>query len=246
MSVRIDWEFGSLKRVKVEQRESFVAAAVSAEKAFLNAFDERLRDESAKAAYLAKYEEVFRKKKARFGNSPPVKCRCCGAKDKDLFLHYKHCFAVGVENVMNTQLYCSDCSLLDEVTSERLNASLCFFYENMWRPERRLPKKPKVVPAEVSTRRSERGAWLAAILGEDIKRYPEYLKSEEWQNRRADALHRARYACQLCNASDNGLDVHHRTYERVFNEWPSDLTVLCRDCHRKFHLAESGGVRSNV
>lgn len=30
------------------------------------------------------------------------------------------------------------------------------------------------------------------------------------------------------------LDVHHRTYERLGNESPDDLTVLCRDCHKLF------------
>ena len=69
--------------------------------------------------------------------------------------------------------------------------------------------------------------------------YQEYLQTPEWQARRKDALQRAEYRCQTCNASDRILDVHHRTYERRGHEKPSDLTVLCRDCHELFHQRRS-------
>lgn len=64
--------------------------------------------------------------------------------------------------------------------------------------------------------------------------YQEYLKSPEWAATRRWALERAEHRCQVCN-SDGPLDVHHRTYERLGHEWPSDLTVLCRDCHGLYH-----------
>lgn len=64
--------------------------------------------------------------------------------------------------------------------------------------------------------------------------YREYLKSPEWAAMRRWALDRAGHACQVCNSKDH-LDVHHRTYERLGHEWPSDLTVLCRDCHGLYH-----------
>jgi hypothetical protein len=41
----------------------------------------------------------------------------------------------------------------------------------------------------------------------------------------------------VCN-SDKQLDAHHRTYERIFNEEPGDLTVLCRKCHDRHHDAD--------
>jgi hypothetical protein len=65
--------------------------------------------------------------------------------------------------------------------------------------------------------------------------YSDYLLTEHWQQMRKAALHRAGYACQLCNASDTQLDVHHRTYERLGQEDEMDLTVLCRRCHSRFH-----------
>jgi len=66
--------------------------------------------------------------------------------------------------------------------------------------------------------------------------YYAYLKSREWQFKRQTALDRAGYRCQVCNRSstDVTLEVHHRTYERLGDELPDDLTVLCRDCHELF------------
>ena len=42
------------------------------------------------------------------------------------------------------------------------------------------------------------------------------------------------YRCQICYTSHR-LEVHHRTYERLGYEKPSDLTVLCYWCHRNNH-----------
>jgi 5-methylcytosine-specific restriction endonuclease McrA len=65
--------------------------------------------------------------------------------------------------------------------------------------------------------------------------YADYLHSPEWQTTRVAALKRARYACQLCRATNTTLDVHHNTYERRGHELPTDLIVLCRGCHGKHH-----------
>lgn len=65
--------------------------------------------------------------------------------------------------------------------------------------------------------------------------YQEYLQTPEWQARRQRHLRSAGYRCQLCNAGDRSLHVHHRTYERRGNERWADLLVLCSDCHAKHH-----------
>lgn len=64
--------------------------------------------------------------------------------------------------------------------------------------------------------------------------YREYLKTPEWLETRISKLKSASFRCQLCNVGGQ-LDVHHRTYERRGAEWSSDLIVLCRNCHGKFH-----------
>jgi len=65
--------------------------------------------------------------------------------------------------------------------------------------------------------------------------YTEYLQTTHWHFKRSDALRRSKHRCQLCNSTKR-LDVHHRTYENLGNEEPEDLIVLCRKCHKHFHV----------
>jgi hypothetical protein len=65
--------------------------------------------------------------------------------------------------------------------------------------------------------------------------YQDYLKTMRWAEKRAEARAAAGDRCQLCNAGNRTLHVHHRTYERRGHERPDDLIVLCAHCHAKFH-----------
>jgi hypothetical protein len=40
--------------------------------------------------------------------------------------------------------------------------------------------------------------------------------------------------CAVCNGTIK-LQAHHRTYERLWNEIPEDLTCLCDTCHEHYH-----------
>jgi 5-methylcytosine-specific restriction endonuclease McrA len=64
--------------------------------------------------------------------------------------------------------------------------------------------------------------------------YDEYLDSPEWWSLRKLALQRADYQCERCRATF-GLNVHHRTYQRIGAEYVNDLMVLCETCHREEH-----------
>ena len=66
--------------------------------------------------------------------------------------------------------------------------------------------------------------------------YHEYITSLEWRQKAEAAKRRAGQRCQVCNRprSEVTLDAHHRTYERLGDELPEDITVLCRDCHELF------------
>jgi hypothetical protein len=75
-------------------------------------------------------------------------------------------------------------------------------------------------------------------MHEQSSRYQAYLQSPEWAQRKFDALRRAGQRCQVCN-SPAALEVHHRTYERIYRELPEDLTVLCRECHARHHGTEN-------
>ena len=63
--------------------------------------------------------------------------------------------------------------------------------------------------------------------------YHEYLKSDAWQAKRQIILKRAGYKCRQCG--DRATEIHHETYERIYNEHLSDLTALCRKCHQARH-----------
>ncbi len=65
--------------------------------------------------------------------------------------------------------------------------------------------------------------------------YAEYLQTPHWHLKRKEALKRAYYRCQLCGAGNLELHVHHTTYERLGDEHPADLTVLCHRCHKGYH-----------
>lgn len=64
--------------------------------------------------------------------------------------------------------------------------------------------------------------------------YKHYLETEHWMRMREMALSRADYHCSVCG-STSVLQVHHNTYERLFEERLGDLVALCGDCHQLFH-----------
>src|SRR3990167_484374 len=69
-------------------------------------------------------------------------------------------------------------------------------------------------------------------------KYQAYLNSPEWKAKAEEAKKRAGYRCQLCNRPRGvvKLEAHHRTYERVGQERPEDITVLCGECHTLFEM----------
>jgi len=61
-----------------------------------------------------------------------------------------------------------------------------------------------------------------------------YLHSEEWANIRLDLFANRGEKCEICE-NEKMLQVHHLTYERIFNEDPADLIIVCAGCHYKLH-----------
>jgi hypothetical protein len=58
----------------------------------------------------------------------------------------------------------------------------------------------------------------------------EYYKSPEWETVRVFALHRANHRCERCGSA-GVLQVHHVTYDNLYNEKPEALEALCKPCH---------------
>jgi 5-methylcytosine-specific restriction endonuclease McrA len=66
--------------------------------------------------------------------------------------------------------------------------------------------------------------------------YDRYISGHRWRQnpaRRAELV-ASGFRCRLCNGDgkDSAIEVHHRTYARLGNEQPGDLTALCSGCHR--------------
>lgn len=65
-------------------------------------------------------------------------------------------------------------------------------------------------------------------------KYKAYLKSDEWKERREFIIDIHWNKCQKCK-SKYDLQVHHASYENLYNESLLDLCVLCRECHESYH-----------
>jgi hypothetical protein len=59
----------------------------------------------------------------------------------------------------------------------------------------------------------------------------EYYKTKHWKELSKKIRAETPY-CELCG-SKKRLQVHHKTYFRIYREKRSDLQVLCEDCHLK-------------
>jgi len=96
-------------------------------------------------------------------------------------------------------------------------------------------------PKKVETKIQETPWWekpidASKIIGEQFQVFfnskREYYKSEEWRQQKIFALHRANNRCEWCGLS-HSLELHHLTYDNLYNEKPKDLIILCKDCHKK-------------
>jgi len=64
--------------------------------------------------------------------------------------------------------------------------------------------------------------------------YSGYLQTDHWKRVRLGAMKRAWFQCEKCG-SEQEIQVHHLTYDRLWHERPGDLIVLCRECHLITH-----------
>jgi hypothetical protein len=76
--------------------------------------------------------------------------------------------------------------------------------------------------------------------------YYSYLKTSHWAIVRRRALIRAGHQCKGCETTHR-LNVHHKTYERLWREEEKDVVVLCRDCHEFVHsLPDLGWTQEEI
>ena len=65
-------------------------------------------------------------------------------------------------------------------------------------------------------------------------RYIKYLGSDAWKFKRTQALVRDNYICQACK-NNPAEEVHHLTYDTLFDEKLEDLLSVCKACHNQLH-----------
>lgn len=100
-------------------------------------------------------------------------------------------------------------------------------------------QNPVALP-HVRKRREQRHM---ALVGLGYDSYNEYLRSSHWAGLKV--RFRASDQLQACVCGEEeGLQLHHKTYERVGNELLDDLVLLCRGCHEAVHTLERQGVMS--
>jgi hypothetical protein len=69
-------------------------------------------------------------------------------------------------------------------------------------------------------------------------RYNDYLLTDAWRAKRAQALKRDHGLCQGC-LQRPATQVHHRTYDHVGDELLFELISVCDDCHERAHRARN-------
>lgn len=67
-------------------------------------------------------------------------------------------------------------------------------------------------------------------------KYLNYLKSAEWQEIRLHLIEKRNWTCERCGKQKKRLQIHHLTYDRLYNEKESDLMVVCPSCHHDIHF----------
>jgi 5-methylcytosine-specific restriction endonuclease McrA len=68
----------------------------------------------------------------------------------------------------------------------------------------------------------------------DYAKYREYLTSDLWKSKREKILFRDKNICQECKIKP-AEEIHHITYENLYNELLEDLIALCKECHNEVH-----------
>ena len=63
------------------------------------------------------------------------------------------------------------------------------------------------------------------------RQYDEYRQTQAWMSKRHPVIVRAHYCCEGCGQKLEDFEVHHLTYEHLFEEFLWELVALCPACH---------------
>jgi len=80
---------------------------------------------------------------------------------------------------------------------------------------------------------------IVCSTGEIAPDYEAYLQTNHWRTLRRKIYDLKKHKCQKCKKTISNYQVHHLSYERIGNEFISDLKLLCYDCHEKIHAKKT-------
>ncbi len=69
--------------------------------------------------------------------------------------------------------------------------------------------------------------------------YKDYINSPEWKELKAKVIKLRGCQCEICGNTQN-LQLHHKTYVRLYNELLEDLQLVCGGCHTNIHEGYKG------
>jgi hypothetical protein len=113
-------------------------------------------------------------------------------------------------------------------------------------PQRRIERQRKALLAECErkqARYAQQRAIIASTPAEPTaptppprykSKYEEYINSGQWKAFKLMIFAARGARCERCS-SNRHLNLHHKTYERLTNELPTDVEILCRKCHESHH-----------
>ena len=61
--------------------------------------------------------------------------------------------------------------------------------------------------------------------------YQEYINSPQWRKKRERAFELIGKKCTRCNSTYN-IEVHHISYDNLYEESTYDVEILCKSCHQ--------------
>lgn len=110
-----------------------------------------------------------------------------------------------------------------------------------WKRQQEQKEKTKDIRSQYRAAEGNTSEWQ--------KVHKKYLASDIWKDIRKRKIKAVGYKCEQCGAqyiSDAGLQIHHRTYDRVGGlERDSDLEVVCAgECHHSADVEREERVQS--
>jgi len=132
----------------------------------------------------------------------------------------------GMTKIQKIRLYC-EFEQKETPTKKQSNSFLFNEYKN---PLSKISSSIKLANSPKAIKKEKKLYW-----SNRRKKYEDHINSVEWKNFRQEIIKKRGYKCEKCGAANTVIHAHHLTYERLTNELPEDIQLLCITCHKQAH-----------